>query len=55
MPAKVCEMVLPAIERHGPIEVWIIDDTSFRSTAPIPLACTINIVASLASRPIVRW
>src|ERR1700731_5136823 len=23
--AKVCEMVLPAIERHGPIEVWIID------------------------------
>src|SRR5580704_17099718 len=20
--AKVCEMVLPAIERHGPIEVW---------------------------------
>jgi len=27
--AKVCEMVLPAIERHGPIEVWIIDDTSF--------------------------
>ncbi len=27
--AKVREMVLPAIERHGPIEVWIIDDTSF--------------------------
>jgi SRSO17 transposase len=27
--AKVRELVLPAIERHGPIEVWIIDDTSF--------------------------
>src|SRR5882672_6917041 len=27
--AKVCEMVLPAIERHGPIEAWIIDDTSY--------------------------
>jgi SRSO17 transposase len=27
--AKVREMVLPTIERHGPIEVWIIDDTSF--------------------------
>ncbi len=27
--AKVGEMVLPAIERHGPIEAWIIDDTSF--------------------------
>jgi SRSO17 transposase len=27
--AKVRETVLPAIERHGPIEAWIIDDTSF--------------------------
>jgi SRSO17 transposase len=27
--SKVREMVLPAIERSGPIEAWIIDDTSF--------------------------
>jgi SRSO17 transposase len=27
--AKVREMVLPAIEQHGPIEAWIIDDTGF--------------------------
>jgi len=27
--AKVREMVLPQIERHGAIEAWIIDDTSF--------------------------
>ena len=27
--AKAREMVLPAIERHGPIEAWIIDDTGF--------------------------
>src|SRR6201998_2759610 len=27
--AKVREVVVPEIERHGPIEVWIIDDTSF--------------------------
>lgn len=27
--AKVCELVLPAIERAGPIEAWIIDDTGF--------------------------
>jgi SRSO17 transposase len=27
--AKVREMVVPAIERHGPIECWIVDDTSF--------------------------
>jgi SRSO17 transposase len=26
---KVGEMVLPAMERHGPIEAWIIDDTGF--------------------------
>src|SRR6266545_7177441 len=25
--SKVREMVLPEIERHGPIEAWIIDDT----------------------------
>ena len=29
MLAKVAEMVLPAIERSGPIEAWIIDDTGF--------------------------
>jgi SRSO17 transposase len=27
--AKVRELVVPAIERHGPIEAWIIDDTAF--------------------------
>src|SRR5829696_5932013 len=27
--AKVGEMVLPAIEKHGPIEAWIIDETGF--------------------------
>jgi SRSO17 transposase len=26
---KVRELVLPAIEKHGPIEAWIIDDTAF--------------------------
>jgi SRSO17 transposase len=26
---KVREMVLPQMERHGPIEAWIIDDTAF--------------------------
>jgi SRSO17 transposase len=29
MLSKVREMVLPRIERYGPIEAWIIDDTSF--------------------------
>jgi len=26
--AKVRELVLPELERHGPIEAWIIDDTA---------------------------
>jgi len=26
---KVRAMVLPALEKHGPIEAWIIDDTAF--------------------------
>jgi SRSO17 transposase len=25
----VCDRVLPAIERHGPVRYWIVDDTSF--------------------------
>jgi len=29
MLARVGELVLPAIERSGPIEAWIIDDTGF--------------------------
>jgi len=27
--AKIRAMVLPKMERHGPIEAWIVDDTSF--------------------------
>jgi SRSO17 transposase len=27
--AKVRDMVLPSMNRHGPIEAWIIDDTAF--------------------------
>jgi SRSO17 transposase len=27
--AKVRELVVPAIERHGPIKAWIVDDTGF--------------------------
>ena len=29
MLAKVRELVMPSMTRHGPIEAWIIDDTSF--------------------------
>jgi len=53
--AKVRGLVLPAIERHGPIEAWIIDDTSYPSRAPTRSGCIINIAGSSASRPIARW
>jgi SRSO17 transposase len=29
MLTKVRELVVPSMARHGPIEAWIIDDTSF--------------------------
>ncbi len=32
--AKVREMVVPGIERHGPIEAWIIDDTAYPKHGP---------------------
>jgi SRSO17 transposase len=35
---KVREMVLPAIERRGPIEVWIVDDTAFPKHGPHSVA-----------------
>ena len=50
--AKVREMVMPTIERHGPIEAWIIDDTAFPKQGT---ACTISIAGNSANRPIVRW
>ena len=55
MLTKVREMALPVIERHGPIEAWIIDDTSFPSRAATQSAWSISIAGSSASRPIVRW
>jgi SRSO17 transposase len=51
--AEVRKMVVPAIERHGPIEAWIIDDTSYPKQGKH--SCIISIAGSLASRPIVRW
>src|SRR5437773_9747783 len=52
--AKVRELVLPVLERHGPIEAWIIDDTSFPKKGSIRSGWLDNIAGSLASRTIVR-
>jgi SRSO17 transposase len=37
MLAKVHELVMPSITHRGPIEAWIIDDTSFPKTGRHPL------------------
>jgi SRSO17 transposase len=53
--AKVREMVVPAIEQHGSIEAWIIDDTSFpKPRAATRSEClTLSIANRHASLPIV--
>src|ERR1700736_6777433 len=56
--AKVREMVVPEIERQGPIEAWIIDDTGFPRASPskenTQSLWRPKIAASLANRPTVR-
>jgi SRSO17 transposase len=41
--AKIRELVLPGLERHGEIEAWIIDDTAFPKKG---LVCNINAATS---------
>ncbi len=48
--AKVREMVLPEMERHGPIEAWIIDDTGFPKKGRHSVRVGVNIAVSLASK-----
>ena len=53
--AKVREMVLPEIERHGPIEAWIIDDTSFPKQGRHSVGWQDSIVGSLARKITAKW
>src|SRR6516164_6821695 len=55
MLAKVREEVLPAIERSGPIEAWIIDDTAFPKQAMPRSECITSIAGSWANRRIAKW
>ena len=52
--AKVREVVLPKIKQRGPIEAWIIDDTSFPKQGGIRLVLHANIAASLARKKTAR-
>src|ERR1700692_3658220 len=52
--AKVREMVLPEIVRHGQIEAWIIDDTGFPKQGRHSVGWHGSIVVNSASRTIVR-
>ena len=51
--AKVHEVVLPAIERAGPVEAWIIDDTGFPKQGRHSVG--VSIAGSLANRTIAKW
>ena len=53
--AKVREMVLPAIERHGAIEAWIVDDTGFPKKGTHSVGWRRNIAGSLAAKAIAKW
>ena len=52
---KVRQMVLPAIERQGPIEAWIIDVPAFPSRGGTRSGWRGNTAGNSASRTIVRW
>ena len=49
--AKVREIVVPEIERHGPIKVWIIDDTGFPKQGEHSVGVKHRIAGNWASRP----
>jgi SRSO17 transposase len=50
--AKVRELVLPKLERHGPIEASIINDTSFSKKGHHSVGMARQYAVSLASRTI---
>src|ERR671932_722309 len=55
MLATVRSQVLPAIERHGAINAWIIDDTGNPKKGTHSVGVARGIAANSASRTIARW
>jgi SRSO17 transposase len=51
---KVRELTLPAMEKHGSIEAWMLDDTGYQKKGKHSVGVARSIAASLARRIIAR-
>ncbi len=54
MLTRVRDLVLPVLERQGPITAWIIDDTGFPKKGTHSVGSRASIAVASASRTVAR-